>query len=420
MPFQNHPLVNFVVVITYFMKAVLLFLLFLAGTAQAQSPKKSDLDVVGRLQEHVAYLADDKLEGRRTGTAGEKLAYEYISKKFKSAGLARRNGADTYLQVFDANAKEKRLGHNVVGFIDNKAPFTIVLGAHYDHLGYGEDKNSLYTDTIPMIHNGADDNASGTASLIELGRWLKKSKLKKYNYLLVAFSGEELGLFGSKYFVDHLPVDAKSINYMINMDMVGRLNDSSRNINIGGYGTSPDWSKLVKTDKTYFNIKIDSSGSGPSDHTSFYRKNIPVLFFFTGTHTDYHKPGDDKEKINYKGMMEIVTYIKNIVTLSNEMEKMTFAKTREVSMNRSSFKVTLGVMLDYTFAGPGIFVEGVTSGRPGEKAGVLAGDVIIQLGGQEIENVETYMKELGKFEKGQASTLKVKRANKELMLPVVF
>ncbi len=392
----------------------------MAGTVQAQTIKKADKDLQENLQEHVTYLADDKLEGRRTGTPGEKLAYEYISKKFKSAGLSRRGDGNSYLQVFEASTKEKRQGHNVVGFIDNKAASTIVLGAHYDHLGYGEDKNSLYADTVRMVHNGADDNASGTAALIELGKWLKKSKLKKYNYLLVAFSGEELGLFGSKHFVENSPVDVKTINYMINMDMVGRLNDSSRNISIGGYGTSPAWSKLIKKDKTYFNIKIDSSGSGPSDHTSFYRKDIPVLFFFTGTHSDYHKPGDDAAKINYKGIMEIVSYIKNILTVSNEMEKMAFSKTREVAMSTTSFKVTLGVMLDYSFAGPGIYVDGVSSGRPGEKAGLVSGDIITQVGEYNIQDVEAYMKALGKFEKGQTSTLKVKRGDKELMLPVVF
>ncbi|MBC7867327.1 MAG: M28 family peptidase, partial [Gloeobacteraceae cyanobacterium ES-bin-316] len=292
--------------------------------------------------------------------------------------------------------------------------------AHYDHLGYGEDKNSLYTDSIPMVHNGADDNASGTASLIELGKWLKKSKLKKYNYLLVAFSGEELGLFGSKYFAGHLPVAAGSINYMINMDMVGRLNDSTRSITIGGYGTSPTWGKIINIDKSYFNIKTDSSGSGPSDHTSFYRKDVPVLFFFTGTHSDYHKPGDDKEKINYKGMMQIISYIKNILTLTNEMDKLAFTKTREVSMTRTSFKVTMGLMLDYTFTGPGIYVEGVSSGRPAEKAGVLKGDIITQLGEYKITDVEAYMQALNKFEKGQPAKITLKRGDKELILPVVF
>ncbi len=402
------------------MRYFFLILIFAASTANAQSTNRADKKSLCRIKKSVSFLANDKLEGRRTGTAGEKLAYEYISKKFKKAGLLPYGDAGTYLQAFEASSKEKRTGHNVVGYIDNKATSTIVLGAHFDHLGYGEDKNSMYSGSTPMIHNGADDNASGTASLIELAKWLKKSNLKKYNYLLIAFSGEELGLFGSKYFTEHATIPIKSVNYMINMDMVGRLNDSSRSITVGGYGTSPTWGQLIKQDHSYLRIKLDSSGSGPSDHTSFYRKDIPVLFFFTGTHSDYHKPTDDKEKINYNGMLQIIAYIKNILTTTNDQEKLAFTKTREVSMGRTSFKVTMGLMLDYTFAGPGIFVEGVSSGKPAEKAGILKGDIILQLGEYAIPDVENYMKALGKFDKGQTTTVKLKRGNQELILPVVF
>jgi Zn-dependent M28 family amino/carboxypeptidase len=157
------------------------------------------------------------------------------------------------------------------------------------------------------IHNGADDNASGTAALIELAKLLKKSKLKKHNYLFLAFSGEELGLFGSKYYVEHPTVSLTTMDYMINMDMVGRMNDSTKTITVGGFGTSPTWSTIIISDpKAPFQIKIDSSGTGPSDHTSFYRKDIPVLFFFTGLHSDYHKPSDDANKINYLGELYIV------------------------------------------------------------------------------------------------------------------
>ena len=397
-----------------------LLLLFASGTVAAQLLNKTDEKTIARLKKTVLYLANDKLEGRRTGTAGEKLAYQYISKQFKKAGLLPKAESGGYIQSFEVNDKEKRTGHNVVGFIDNKATATIVLGAHYDHLGYGEDKNSLYTGEQKMIHNGADDNASGTAALIELGKWLKKSTLKNYNFLLIAFSGEELGLFGSKYFTEHAGIPVNSINYMINMDMVGRLNDSSHNISIGGYGTSPLWGQLIKTENAYLKIKLDSSGTGPSDHTSFYRKDIPILFFFTGTHSDYHKPTDDADKINFNGMAQIVSYIKNILSVTNQKEKLAFTKTREISMGRSSFKVTLGLMLDYTFSGPGILVEGVSSGKPAEKAGILAADIILQLGEYAIADVETYMKALNKFDKGQTTNVKIKRGNKELLLPVVF
>ena len=194
--------------------------------------------------------------------------------------------------------EKKRTGHNVIGYIDNGASTTVVLGAHFDHLGYGEDGNSMLRTGEKLIHNGADDNASGTAALIELARILKTSKAKNNNYLFIAFSGEELGLFGSKYFTENPTIDLKTINYMINMDMVGRLNDSTKSLAVGGYGTSPLWASVIKPNdkKLPFVIKIDSSGTGPSDHTSFYRKDIPVLFFFTGQHKDYHRPSDDADE----------------------------------------------------------------------------------------------------------------------------
>jgi len=391
-----------------------------AGSAAAQN--KEDQRSLERIKGSVSYLADDKLEGRRTGTAGEKLASDYISEQFKKAGLKPMGTNGSYLQAFPVKGDSTgRTGYNVIGYIDNKAANTIVLGAHYDHLGYGEDKNSMYRGEGKMIHNGADDNASGTSALIELGYWLKKSTLKKYNYVLVAFSGEELGLFGSKYFADNSPVALNTVNYMINMDMVGRLNDSTHSLSIGGFGTSPVWNELINQNDKNFKIKIDSSGTGPSDHTSFYLKDIPVLFFFTGTHTDYHKPGDDADKINYNGMLQIISYIKNLLTATNDKDKIAFTKTREVhSGMRSSFKVTLGVMLDYTFSGPGIYVDAVTEDRPAQKAGVEAKDIILQVGEYPLADVQGYMQALSKFEKGQTTTLKVKRGDKELLLPVTF
>jgi Zn-dependent M28 family amino/carboxypeptidase len=230
-----------------------------------------------------------------------------------------------------ALGEKKRTGHNVNGFINNGAANTIIIGAHYDHLGYGEDHNSLWTGT-PEIHNGADDNASGTAAVIELARMLKNAKLKNNNYLFICFSGEELGLYGSKYFTEHPTVDINSVNYMINSDMVGRLNDSTHTITIGGYGTSPTWAKVLDEKTKAFDVKFDSSGIGPSDQTSFYLKNIPVLFFFTGIHKDYHKPTDDVDKINFTGELEVIKYIYHVIEETNRIGKLAFLKTREPKM----------------------------------------------------------------------------------------
>ncbi len=318
---------------------------------------------------------------------------------------------------------KKRSGRNVVGYIDNGAAYTVVLGAHYDHLGFGEDGNSMLRNGEKLIHNGADDNASGTAALIEIARALKASKNKTANYLFLAFSAEELGLNGSKYFTEHPTVDLSKVAYMINMDMVGRLNDSTKVLTVGGYGTSPWWGTLFsdKGKNKYFTVKFDSSGTGPSDHTSFYRKDIPVLFFFTGLHTDYHKPSDDYDKINYVGELMIVKYISTLVTESNKQGKLAFTKTRETqTTSQQRFSVSMGIMPDYTFAGTGVRADGVTDGRAAQKAGLKTGDVIVQLGDFNINSMDSYMQALSKFKKGDKTKVRFKRGTEVMEAVVEF
>lgn len=354
---------------------------------------------------------------RKTETA--EIPVIYISKSAKEHYLSDETETlDIKLKVLIED--KKRYGHNVVGFLNNGAASTVIIGAHYDHLGYGEDHNSLYTGER-AIHNGADDNASGTAALIEMSKMLKASKLKNRNYLFIAFSGEELGLFGSKYFVEHPTVSLSSVDYMINMDMVGRLNDSTHVLTVGGYGTSPSWGQTLNQPDKYITAKFDSSGSGPSDHTSFYRKDIPVLFFFTGLHTDYHKPSDDAEKINYTGELMVLKYIYKAIEQNDGKGKPVFTKTREIQMGTSTkFKVTLGIMPDYSFSGDGVRVDGVSAGKTAEKAGIKAGDVLYQLGDHKFSDVQTYMEALSKFNKGDATKVKLKRGNEELSFDVVF
>jgi hypothetical protein len=328
------------------------------------------------------------------------------------------DATDTYdikLQVSLAQAKRK--ARNVIGYLNFNAPTTVILGAHYDHLGYGEDDNSL--DGKGQIHNGADDNASGTAALIELGRMLQKTKAHSNNYLFIAFSGEELGLFGSKYWLENPSLNIVS-NYMINMDMIGRY-DSSRKLTIGGYGTSPVWGQIftTTTDKNLV-IKFDSSGVGPSDHTSFYKKDIPVLFFFTNSHSDYHKATDDADRINYNGEVEIVNYIDHIVEATNDKGKLAFVKTRDQEMRPASLPVTLGVMPDYAFNGTGMRIDAVSKGKIAEKIGLQSGDVLTQLGDYKFVDVQTYMQALQHFKKGDKTTLHIKRNEKEMEFAVEF
>lgn len=543
--------------------------MFYGTGAWAQKLKKEDRELMSNLQQHVQYLADDKLEGRRTGTEGEKLAAAYISGAFQKLGLQPK-GSEAYYQPFEINegkqvnasafltidgknlelykeyiplagspnatiealpsislqepgmpwfydlkeliddnaanphfdllsaisnsvkevgkkgatavfiyntsktadgirfngkdrsasypipviyltkaavtkfladhaatldiklktdiSDKKRTGTNVIGYIDNGATATVVLGAHFDHLGYGEDGNSREGEKKNQIHNGADDNASGTAALMELARMIKASKLKNNNYLFIAFSGEELGLYGSKYFTEHPTVDLSSVNYMINMDMVGRVNDSSRTLTVGGYGTSPSWGewyqqkgkrKLYAGDLAF---RFDSSGTGPSDHTSFYLKNIPVLFYFSGLHTDYHKPTDDFDKINYTGEMNVVKHIMSVIEAGEKHgSKLAFTKTREAQTTTSArFSVTLGIMPDYTYSGAGVKVDGVSEGKPAQKAGIRAGDVITSIGDYKTGSMESYMQALSRFKKGDKATVSYTRGGQALSSAVEF
>jgi len=310
-----------------------------------------------------------------------------------------------------------RTAHNVAAFIDNKAANTVVLGAHLDHLGYNEDHSAL--DINNNIRNGADDNASGTAALIELAKALQKKSPKNNNYLILHFSGEELGLFGSKYWLEH-PTYAGNYNYMINMDMVGRY-DTARKLTVGGFGSSSKWANILASISTTLITNYDSAGSGPSDHASFYRKDMPVLFMFTGSHSDYHKATDDWDKINYAGESQIIRYVQSIIKTTDAVGKLDFLKTREAAMGRSTkFTVSLGVLPDYAFTGTGLRIEGTSQGKLGEKIGLKGGDVLLQMGDYKIVDVMNYMTTLSKFKKGDKTSLTYKRGSEEIKIEIEF
>ena len=542
------------------MKYFFIFLILFSTQVPAQRLKKADKKVIENLKTEITYLASDKLQGRKTGTQGEKLAYEYIAGQFQKIGLIPKGDNNSYIQSFEINEgkeilpdthliindtslktgedyfplvfsgngkaggdvspafREKGMpwfwdiketlaentnnphfdiseairdkgldiekkgasaliiynsgkaddglqfeskskidpikipviylskktatkylsdnaanltvdlqiaigdkmttGHNVAGYIDNGAAHTIIIGAHYDHLGFGGD-NSL-DPNVHEIHNGADDNASGTAAVIELAKIVKDSKFKKNNFLFICFSGEELGLLGSKYFTENPTVPLDAANYMINMDMIGRLDDATKKIIIGGYGTSPEWSKILPEKTKSLTVKFDSTGIGPSDHTSFYLKNIPVLFFFTGMEKDYHKATDDADKINFVGEYRVIQYIENILEETNNEPKIAFSKTREPKMETAHFSVTLGFMPDYSFSGKGVRIDAVIEGKTAEKVGMKSGDVINQLGEYPVNDIYGYMEALGKFKKGDSTKATVIRGNETLNFNVVF
>jgi len=451
----------------------ILTLPLLTTPSSAQKLKKADKTVLSNLEIHVRYLSDDRLEGRRTGTAGEKTASDYITSEFGVIGLKPKGDDNGWLQAFDidegkkvsedafftvndhpfllnkeyfplafsaigsvsgspaialqesgvpwfldlrellegaagnphfdlrsairvraaacakkgatalllynssktadnlsydptekaepasipilyitreakrkylkdeaasvdikmkvAFSQRKRTGHNIVGFLDNGAPTTVVIGAHYDHLGHGEDSNTLYHGKDPkVIFSGADDNASGVAALIEIARSLVVSRLKTNNYLFVAFSGEEQGQRGSGYFAANLPVTVGNLNYMLNMDMIGRLSDSSHVLTVSGYGSSPAWWGICREvkDQKGLSLDLDSNSNHPGDQSAFYKKGVPVLSFFTGAYPEYHLPGDSPDKINYSGELLVLKFIYDIVEGADKRGRLAFTGTR--------------------------------------------------------------------------------------------
>jgi len=260
------------------------------------------------------------------------------------------------------------------------------------------------------------------AGVLELARYFQSNKVKeKNNFLFICFSGEELGLYGSKYFTENPTLELANVNYMVNLDMVGRF-EEAKGISVSGSGTSPVWETLLKQLSTEkMTIKTDSSGTGPSDHTSFYLKNLPVLHFFTGSHSDYHKPSDDSDKINYDGEVSVLDLIVKVIMADKTQPKLSFLPTKNrTSSSSRSFKVTMGIMPSYGSSENGLKVDGVSEGKPAQKAGILTGDVIKQIGDVVVSDIQTYMDALGKFEKGQTVPVKVQRGDQELIVDVTF
>lgn len=359
---------------------------------------------------------------------------------------------------FQVNLLKKKVdAFNVIGILPGTDPQlkneAIVIGAHYDHLGHGG-QGSLAANSTE-IHHGADDNASGTAAVIELARQFAKAKNNKRTLIFMCFSGEEEGLLGSDHYVNNpvWPLD-KTIA-MINMDMIGRLNENK--LTVGGIGTASEWRNLVENKnaarvvttapiiksapvpttpmpsqvsvgqipasaKMSFALQLSEDGFGPSDHSSFYKKNIPVLFFFTGTHNDYHKPTDTADKINYAGEANIISYIaaiENSIDQNPTRPTYTVAKSTGMGGGRSGFNISLGTIPNYADATDGLLLDGVRDGSPAAKAGVKAGDKVVKLAGHEVRNVMDYTYILGEMKAGEEYEIVVLRGSERLTLKII-
>ena len=329
-----------------------------------------------------------------------------------------------------ANAKEVTLttdvvraevpAYNVIGVLEGSDPIlrkeNIIIGAHYDHLGRGGD-GSL-APKPGEIHHGADDNASGTAGLIELARLFSAQRPKlKHTLIFIAFGGEEEGLLGSNYYVNHPLAPLTDTVGMINMDMIGRMKD--RKLIIGGVGTAKEWRGLIEPEKS-FELTLNEDGIGPSDHSSFYLKQVPVLFFWTGTHNDYHKPSDTSDKINYTDEAKILSFVARIVRdIDGADKRLTYTTAKSDQAPRAGgFRVYLGTIPNYADSNDGMLLDGVREDSPAAKAGLKAGDRIVKIDNRDVKNVYDYTYALGEMKAGQQYVFEIVRGSEKLTLRV--
>jgi len=320
---------------------------------------------------------------------------------------------------------------NVVGLLKSNAEQSsdryIVVGGHYDHLGMGGEGTGSRRPDTSAIHNGADDNASGIAAMMEIAEKVaKKRDSLQSHFIFVAFDAEEMGLLGSRHFMSHPPVSPDSIEAMINLDMIGRLRDE-KSLQVGGIGTAAESERIIRqlNDTSGFKLGLTREGYGPSDHSSFYSKNIPVFFFSTGPHLDYHTPADDPEKLNYRGLRKVSGLVCRLsLRLASLDSGLTFREAgprmeQQQARHGEEMKVTLGIMPD--FAGvvkKGLRADLVIEDKPADRAGMENGDIITAIEGKQISDIYDYMDRMSEFRPGETITVEVLRDEKKKVLMV--
>lgn len=364
-------------------------------------------------------VADLILANRNTTI--EKLENE-IDSLNQSVNLRLNSTVTVTVNVNQKETKTQNVVAVLPGTDRNLKEEYVVVGAHYDHLGMGgSGSGSRSVDTI-AVHNGADDNASGVASVIQLAEKLASEKKNKRSIIFVAFGAEEMGLVGSKAFTNKPPVETENMVAMFNFDMVGRLDSTSNGLSIGGTQTSKETEALLNDLNTGFELAFSPEGVGPSDHASFYLQNIPVFFISTGAHSDYHTPFDDAELINYEGAKKVADYSYLVISeVANRETALTFqeAGPKFQRSRGGRLKVTFGVMPD--FAGlekRGLRIDAVTPGKPADKAGMKKGDIITAIEGKKVGGIHDYMSRLQTMEVGQQVSVDIIRDEKETVLIV--
>jgi hypothetical protein len=379
----------------------------------------------------VRYLADDALEGRRAGSPGERCAGDYIAARFRELGLRPAGSAGSYFQdvplasLVNPHAPGGT-GRNVLGVLEGTDPAlrdeVIIIGAHYDHLGHGGAGSMAPGEAA--IHNGADDNASGVAALLKVAAELAPAPPSR-SVVFIAFTGEESGLLGSAHFTRDPTIPLNRALAMLNMDMVGRL--ESDPLIVYGTGTADEWTDLLSRHAAELGIELASrpEGYGPSDHTSFYIQDMPVLHFFTNTHADYHRPSDDWDRIDAAGLERIAALVARVARgLASEDSRLTLRRgvgqPQPGAASARSGAAWLGTVPDFTPVERGVLLGGVTAGSPGEAAGMQKGDTLIRLGVYEIADLEGFTGALRAHQPGDEVEIVVLRDGRELKLRAVL
>jgi len=436
---------------------ILALILFTCAASIPEINTTSDDITPDDFRSHIGYLASDGLKGRSSGTEGDRLAKDYIVNHFTNAGFPAKRIVEVQEHYVRPSrmSKEKVLTYNIIATLPGNDPILkdeyVVIGGHYDStknpvllinqiirekigvmFGNPEStsKDTIF-DRIDRINNGADDNASGTAMTLELFEKYASLNNHKRTLVFILFGGEELGLLGSKHYTDNPTIQLDKIQLMVNLDMVGRLDDE-KNVYLGGVPTGKDLDKVVDSFSVDSNLNVisyDHSVSGVrslfsrSDHYNFYKNDIPSLFFFTGIHPDYHTPRDEVDKVNLEGLKLISNLVDKVVgEAANRSEKFEFKPLPAETTEQAPMKmeVTLGVMPDYAHDGKGLKIDSVIAKRPGKKAGMMDGDVVLKIKDTDIDDIYKYMEALSTIKPGSKAKVTILRNNEELVLDVQF
>ncbi|HEX6250282.1 MAG TPA: M20/M25/M40 family metallo-hydrolase [Gemmatimonadaceae bacterium] len=402
--------------------------------AQPTCPSPATLAAgLSRPLAHVRFLADDALEGRLAGSPGERCAGDYIADEFRRLGLQPAGDSGTFFQIVPLASvvnphAPTGMGRNVVAMLEGSdselRAEAIVVGAHYDHLGWGG-LGSLAPDQR-AVHNGADDNASGVAVLLEVARLLASGPRPARSIVFIAFTGEESGLLGSAHHVSSPAVPLERIRAMLNMDMVGRLGD--RPLIVNGRGTAQEWPRLIAEAARAESIAVvtGEDGYGPSDQTSFYARDVPVLHFFTNTHSDYHRPTDDWQSIDAAGLGRVASLVSRLAReAADQRTVLTLVRgagrpPAAQGGGGGGYGAYLGSIPDFSPVEHGVRITGVRAGSPAEKAGMTGGDTIIRFDSTEIADIYAFTNALRARKPGDSVVVTVLREGRELKLPVVL